>query len=267
MGMARAAAATGRVPADGEPRGGGAHPPLRGAVVTRGSYSRGSLAWLIVLLVTGALVAGLYLTDGKREEIESVAILPVDLGADDPDTQVLGDALREGLVVSLGGLPRLRVVVGQGPPEGSAVAAGPLDAGRQLGVAAVITGHAVRQADTLAVSAELVTVADGVRHWGASFVRPASDLFAVQEELASQVAAALRPELGAAVRQAMGHRPTESLNAYLLYLKGRRRAGETTVHGLETAIACFTQAIHDDPSFALARDALAECTRALERAR
>ena len=267
MGELRAATPAGQEHATGEARPGGpARPAARGAV-TRRSYSRTSLAWLAVPLAVGALAAGVYLNGVEAEEIASVAILEPVLGASDTDTAVIGDAMRDGLVTSLRPLPRLRVVEA---PDASIPATTLGDAralGLRLDVDAVVTGRAVRQGDMIAVSAELVAVADGARRWGGSVVRPAAELFAVQEELAAQIAAVLRPELGAAARQALGRRPTENHTAYLLYITGRRQAATRTVPGLEAASASLKQAIHEDPAFALARDALADCARSLDRLR
>jgi len=88
---------------------------------------------------------------------------------------------------------RLKVIAASSMSRFKGAAVDPQQVGRELGVRTVVTGRIVQQGDTLAVSAELVSVADGAQLWGGSFVRPMSDLLVVQDDLAAQIALALRP--------------------------------------------------------------------------
>lgn len=229
------------------------------AAVTRARYGRGSLAWLLAPLAVGLLVVAVYLVRGQHQASDSIAILPFALGTADPGTDVLGDGVRETLTTSLGRLPRLKVIAASSMSRFKGAAADPQQVGRELGVRTVVTGRIVQQGDTLAVSAELVSVADGAQLWGGSFVRPSSDLFVIQDDLAAQIALSLRPKLALADRNALRRRYTDDIVAYQLYMKGRYHWNKRTVQGFEDAIACFKQAIHEDPSYALAYAGLADC--------
>ena len=207
----------------------------------------------------GLLVVGVYLARGQRQASDSIAILPFALGTADAATDVLGDGVRETLTTSLGRLPRLKVIAASSTSRFKGDTADPQRLGRELGVRTVVTGRIVQQGDTLAVSAELVSVEDGAQLWGGSFVRPLSDLFVVQDDLAAQIALSLRPKLALADRDALRRRYTGDLVAYQLYIKGRYHWNKRSVQGFEDAIACFKQAIHEDPSYALAYAGLADC--------
>jgi TolB-like protein/DNA-binding winged helix-turn-helix (wHTH) protein/Tfp pilus assembly protein PilF len=229
------------------------------AAVTRVTYGRGSLAWLFAPVAVGLLLVGVYLARGQRPTSDSIAILPFVLGTADPGTDVLGDGVRETLTNSLGRLPSLKVIAASSMSRFKGAAADPQHVGRELGVRTVVTGRIVQQGDTLAVSAELVSVEDGAQLWGGSFVRPLSDLLVVQDDLAAQIALSLRPKLALAERDALRRRYTDDLVAYQLYMKGRYHWNKRSVQGFEDAIACFKQAIHEDPSYALAYAGLADC--------
>jgi len=232
---------------------------IRAAAVTRSRYGRGSLVWLLAILTVGLLSAGIYLMRGEPRANDSIAILPFADGTADPGTEVLGDGIRETLTTSLGRLPHLKVIAASSMSRFKGTATDPQQVGRELGVRTVVTGRIARQGDTLAVSAELVAVADGVQLWGGSFVRPLSDLLVVQDDLASQIALSLRPKLALAARDMLRRRYTDDLVAYQLYIKGRYHWNKRTVRGFEDAIACFKQAIHEDPAYALAYAGLADC--------
>jgi TolB-like protein/DNA-binding winged helix-turn-helix (wHTH) protein/Tfp pilus assembly protein PilF len=229
------------------------------AAVTRARYGRGSLAWPLAPVTIGLLVVGVYLARGQRQASDSIAILPFALGTADPGTDVLGDGVRETLTTSLGRLPRLKVIAASSTSRFKGDTTDPQRLGRELGVRTVVTGRIVKQGDTLAVSAELVSVEDGAQLWGGSFVRPLSDLFVVQDDLAAQIALSLRPKLALAERDLLRRRYTDDLVAYQLYMKGRYHWNKRSVQGFEDAIACFKQAIHEDPAYALAYAGLADC--------
>jgi tetratricopeptide (TPR) repeat protein len=126
----------------------------------------------------------------------------------------------------------------------------PQDAGRKLGVRAVVAGTVVRRGDRLTISAETVDVKTGARLWGNRYDRPFSDLVRVQAELASEVSAGLRLRLTDPERRFLGRRGTESSEAYDLYLKGRYSAIKETEEGYLEAIRLFQAAAEKDPGFA-----------------
>jgi tetratricopeptide (TPR) repeat protein len=83
------------------------------------------------------------------------------------------------------------------------------------------------------------------------------DLFEVQDEIARKIAEALRVTLSPQELQALSLKPTENLQAYDLYLRGKRYARRQTRQDLEFALQMFENAVAEDPSFALAYAACA----------
>ncbi len=227
--------------------------------VARRSYSPRSLIWLFALLGAAALAVASYLLRGRATTTDSIAIMPFAVGGGDPATEMIADGVRETLTSALARVPRLRVIAASSMSRFKAAPADPQKVGRELGVRTVVTGRLVQQGDTLSVSAELVAVADGTQLWGGSFIRPLSDIFVVQEDLAAEIVQRLRPRLSATDRGVLRTRYTDDVAAYQLYLKGRYHWNKRTVQGFDDAIACFKQAIAADPTYALAYAGLADC--------
>src|SRR5262249_12818824 len=134
----------------------------------------------------------------------------------------------------------------------------PLNAGRKLGVQAVLTGRVRRQGEALDVQADLVRVADGAQLWGERFRRKAADLLAIQDEIAEEIAGALRVRLTGEEKQKLAKRPTENPEACELCLKGRFYLNKFTPESAPKAVQALEEAVALDPDSALAHAWLAE---------
>jgi len=128
----------------------------------------------------------------------------------------------------------------------------------ELGVAAVLEGSVRRAGDRVRISAQLINAADGFHLWAERYDRTLQDVFAVQEEIASSIAAALQVALSPAESKALIEDRPADARAYDLYLKGRQAYGRYSDASLRAALALFTQAIAVDPSYALAWAGLAD---------
>jgi hypothetical protein len=129
---------------------------------------------------------------------------------------------------------------------------------RQLGVRAVLTGRVIEQGDTLDVRVELTDALSNSQLWGDHYIRKAADIFAVQDEIARQVADSLRVRLTSQQQEQVTKRYTENTEAYRLYLQGRYYASQESEQDTKRAISFFDQAIALDPRYALAYEARAE---------
>ena len=104
-----------------------------------------------------------------------------------------------------------------------------------------------------------MNVADGSQLWGDQYNRPASDLLAVQDEIASEILDKIRPRLSGAERKKRAPSATPTTpTAYQLYLQGRYHWNKGTIAGYKNAIEYFQQAIGKDPKYALAYAGLAD---------
>ena len=133
----------------------------------------------------------------------------------------------------------------------------PVQVGQQLGAAYVLTGTLRRAGARLRISAQLVDTHTDFPLWSERFDREMKDVFEVQDEMARKIAEALRVTLSPEELDALAVKPTENLQAYDLYLRGKRYARRQTRQDLEFALQMFENAVASDPSFALAYAACA----------
>ena len=133
----------------------------------------------------------------------------------------------------------------------------PAQIGQQLGAAYVLTGTLRRAGTRLRISAQLVDTHTDFPLWSERFDREMKDVFEVQDEMARKIAEALRVTLSPQELEALADKPTENLQAYDLYLRGKRYARRLTRQDVEFALQMFENAVALDPSFALAYAACA----------
>ena len=190
--------------------------------------------------------------------ISSVAILPfVDLSAQE-DRRYFCDGLAGDLIAALSRAEGLRVA----PRSSSFRFRGAEDvpeAGRRLGVDAVVEGCVARSGEQLRVRARLVGVENGEELWTRTFDRPLEDLFAVQHELAQRIAHRLQFRLDEKHARALARPPTANVRAYEYYLEGRDRFFEYRRRGVEGALELFERALELDADYARALAGVAEC--------
>jgi serine/threonine protein kinase/tetratricopeptide (TPR) repeat protein len=133
----------------------------------------------------------------------------------------------------------------------------PTQIGAQLKAAYVLTGTLRRAGSRLRITTQLVDAATDFPMWSERYDREMKDVFEVQDEIARKIAEALRVTLSPQELEALAVKPTENLQAYDLYLRGKRYARRQTRQDLEFALQMFESAVAMDPSFALAYAACA----------
>jgi TolB-like protein/tetratricopeptide (TPR) repeat protein len=199
-------------------------------------------------LRTGRRPARRRIPRAGRRRIDSLAILPFANGAGTPELDYLVDGLTEDLIQTLARLSPARVIARSSVFRYKGLAVDPRAVGRDLEVAAVVTGRATVRGTEIDVAAELVDVADGAQLWGERYRRPLAALVPLEEE----IGAALTRRLAGRRRPPNTPPARVSPAAYDLYLQGRFQWNRRTEEGFEKALALFEEAIRIDPGFALA---------------
>jgi serine/threonine protein kinase/Tfp pilus assembly protein PilF len=133
----------------------------------------------------------------------------------------------------------------------------PAQISQLLGAGYVLTGTVRRVGVRLRISAQLIDTRTDFTLWSERFDREMKDVFEVQDEMARKIAEALRVKLSPQELEALADKPTESTQAYDLYLRGKRYARRQTRQDVEFALQMFDNAVVLDPSFALAYAACA----------
>jgi len=190
--------------------------------------------------------------------IDSLAVLPFENASRDLEHEYLGDGIAGSLVNTLATVPRLRVIAQSTVFRYKGRRIDPQAAGRELNVRAVLTGRIMQSGGSLRIGAELVDVATGSQLWGAQYDRKPGDIFAIQDEISTEISGILRLKLTRAEKRRLTKHQTDDAEAYRLYLKGRHHWNRWTEEGFYKAIEYFQQAVEKDPSYALAYTGLAD---------
>ncbi|MEO1573608.1 MAG: tetratricopeptide repeat protein [Pseudomonadota bacterium] len=187
----------------------------------------------------------------------SVAVLPFENNSDDPANAIFADGLAEDVLIRLSKIEQLRVPgrtssfkYKDGTDDLKAIA-------QALGVRAILEGSVQAYQGVIKVSASLVDAADSAVLWSESYTREMTNVFAIQEEIARAVADALKIELLGGPTASI-NRPTESIDAYRLYLRGRNEWHKRTSVSNAEAIDLFQRALALDDQYAEAWSGLAD---------
>jgi TolB-like protein len=148
-----------------------------------------------VLLLAVVLVLWWNWPASTEEPIDSIAVVPFVNGSEDEDSAYLSDGIPETISSALARFPQLKVIPTSVLQryQGQAVVSQTVSS--VLGVRAVLTGSVVRRGDALIVRAELMDGYGGSLIWGQRYTRTLNNIFAVEEDIARQVAQALRLQL------------------------------------------------------------------------
>ena len=217
--------------------------------------------WLwVACIVAAALAAGavLYLKSGKSSQIDSVAVLPFTNGGGDANTEYLSDGITESLIGSLTHVPDLKVKSRNSVFHYKGKEVDIQKVGTELGVSALVSGRVTPRGDNVEVSAELTDVHDNTELWGQHYSGKSTEIIALQQQIAGDMAGRLRSTMSISEKQQVTKQSTQNPEAYELYLKGRYSWNKRTAADLETAISYFNQAIAKDPNYALAYVGLAD---------
>ncbi|MCM3871317.1 MAG: winged helix-turn-helix domain-containing protein [Pyrinomonadaceae bacterium] len=194
-----------------------------------------------------------------RKVINSLAVLPFINANADPEAEYLSDGITESIINNLSQLSRLRVMSRASVFRYKDREADPQEIGRELNVCAVLLGRVLQFSERLIIRTELVDVESGGQLWGEQYNRKPVDIFAVQEEIASEISETLRLKLRDEEKLLLTKRYTQNTEAYHAYLRGRYFWNKRTEDALKKAIDYFQQAIVVDQNYALAYAGLADC--------
>lgn len=131
--------------------------------------------------------------------------------------------------------------------------------GNRLNVNTVLEGSVRKAGEHLRVTAQLINVEDGYHIWSEGFDRELKDVFGIQKEIAENVAKAFQLSLNPNEEKAIEQQPTQNIEAYEYYLRGRRHFYQFSDKGWKQAREDFSRAIDLDPDYALAYAGLADC--------
>ncbi|HEU4722179.1 MAG TPA: protein kinase [Gemmatimonadaceae bacterium] len=193
----------------------------------------------------------------------TIAVLPFVNMSGDPENEYFSDGITDDIIGALTSVKGLRVAARasafsyKGKNESLATI------GATLGVANVLQGSVRRAGNRVRVTAQLMNARDGFQLWSERFDRDLDDIFAIQDEIARSIVDRMELALGLRHAEPLVGRPTDDLEAYELYLRGREAVQQRTPPSLRRALEFFERAIGRDPGYARAHLGIAEAYVAL----
>ena len=187
----------------------------------------------------------------------SVAVLPfLNLSAN-PDNGYFADGITEDVIAQLSKIEALKVISRTSAMMFRTRQETLREIGAKLGVAAILEGSVRQAGNRVRIVAQLIDAATDEHLWAETYDRELADIFAVQSDVALQIAAALKAGLSPHEKARIVRPPTHDVEAYHLYLQGRHCHFRFTREGIQKGLEFYAKAVERDPGYALAYSAIA----------
>ena len=229
------------------------------------SPRRGWLKFAAAFVATALLAAGsawFYVQQRPRVDADkisekSIAVLPFENLSADNDNAFFAEGIQNDIIINLGQVAGLKVISRTSVASYRATAGGRTnlrETARALGVAYLLEGSVQRAGDQVRVNAQLIDARTEAQIWAKQYDRALSAVFAIQDELAEQIAADLNVKLSPAERAALQSPPTADVSAYDLHLRASQLLNAfhdsfQSKQMLPEAIRLFEAAVARDPKF------------------
>ncbi len=202
---------------------------------------------------------------GENGPTLRLAVLPFASLSPDPADDYFADGLTDELIARSSKIPKLRVIARTSVLRYKGSTKSLKDVGQDLGVRLALEGSVRRAGNRVRISAELVDTGSEEQLWSSRFERPLDDIFAIQDEIAGQIANQVSLHIAGGSHQPASpgiHAApdTHDMRAYTDFLHGRKLFGEkASIEAIRRALDFFESAVRRDPNFARARVGIAEC--------
>jgi TolB-like protein/DNA-binding SARP family transcriptional activator len=182
-----------------------------------------------------------------------VAVLPFENLSSDPENEFFAGGIHEEILTQLSGIAGIGVISRMSVLEYRDAPRNLREIAERLGADVVLEGSVQRADGRVRITAQLIDARRDLHLWAERYDRVLDDIFAIQTDVARQVASVLQVALTAADAAAIERRPTEDLQAYDHYLRGLSRLrGGFGAEGHRAAVESFQRAVERDPGFSLA---------------
>ena len=209
----------------------------------------------VLIVVAGYTIWSRFLAPSGPEpastERKSIAVLPFKNMVPDPENEWFSDGITEDIITQLSKIGELKVISRTSVMLYKDSKKNLRQIGEELGVATILEGS-VRRADSrVRIVSQLIDARTDEHIWAETYDRELKDIFAIQSDVAQQIAQALKATLSPEEKERIEQKPTDNLEAYDYYLQGREyEARSYEKRDLEIAIELFEKAVRADPNFA-----------------
>lgn len=195
-----------------------------------------------------------------KVDAKSIAVLPFENMSEDKENNAFfADGIHEDILTNLALIPEMRVVSRTSVMQYRATVKPIRQIGQELAVAYILEGSVRRSGNKVRVTGQLIRTATDEHIWAKAYDRDLTDVFAIQSELAQEIAAALQAALSPETKKLLERKPTENLAAYDLWLKARQieNGNNRTPALMKKRLELLQGAVDLDPAFAQAWSDLA----------
>jgi adenylate cyclase len=198
-------------------------------------------------------------TSSTELDKKRIAVLPLLNMSADPEDQYFADGMTEELISTLSRLKGLTVIARTSVMryKGTSLPIGEIC--RELKAGSALEGSVRKSENRVRITEQLIDARTDGSLWSQTYDRDLKDVFAIQSEIAQQVADSLTVRLLTTEKESLETWPTQSTGAHTLYLKGRFYWNERTRDANGKAVKYFEEATRLDPKFSLAYAGLADC--------
>lgn len=194
-----------------------------------------------------------------KEDPRSIVVLPFVDMSPQQDQEYFCDGIADEIINALTKINDLRVVARTSAFSMKGKTGDVRVIGENLNVGTLLEGSVRKAGNRLRITTQLINVSDGYHLWSEQFDRELEDVFAIQEEIARNVAQAMEIKLSDKEKLALEPKTTKDIQAYDYYLRGRRYFYQSKRSGILSAIDMFSRAIDQDPQYTLAYAGKADC--------
>ncbi|HZS53343.1 MAG TPA: protein kinase [Bryobacteraceae bacterium] len=194
----------------------------------------------------------------KSAPEKSIAVLPFENLSDDKANAYFADGIQEEILMRLSRIRDLKVISRTSTQRFRDTNEPVGEIAKKLGVATILEGSVRKAGDAVRVHVQLIDAISDLHIWAESYDRQLIDIFAVESDIAQNIANVLQAKLTRAERRAITSRPTKNLEAYQLCLKARHQWKNFYAPGYEKVLEYFEQAVALDPSYAVAQTGLSD---------
>jgi TolB-like protein len=220
-----------------------------------GVHRRRNLITLIAIGVVVSAVAGFFILPHAlaRKIDKSIAVMPFENLSEDKENAHFADGIQDDILTNLAKIGDLKVISRLSVMAYRDAPHNAREVGKALGVSTILEGSVRRSGNRVRVTVQLIDAANDEHIWANNYDRDLNDVFAIQTDLAKEIAGALRAKLSPSEKAQLERKPTENGEAYLAFVQAHNLQNAVEDLGkLKQSEQLYARAIELDPRFALA---------------
>jgi TolB-like protein/Flp pilus assembly protein TadD len=214
---------------------------------------------LILLAAAGLVIsfaAGFFVLPraSARKIDKSIAVLPFENLSDAKENAYFADGIQDDILTNLSRIGDLKVISRTSVMSYRGKPTTVREIGKTLGVSTILEGSVRREGNRVRVTVQLINAANDEHIWGNNYDRDLTDVFAIQTDLAHEIAGALQAKLSPVEKEQIARKPTQNADAYLLYVQAHDifNRSDRLRDDVVKAEGLYEEAVKKDPTFALA---------------